>query len=130
MLFPVVREDEQSTVELLRRRIGASRRIRRVTVAVNNFSDSAVFDLRAAVPRLNNKLVARFHITEDYELDMSRFGQWHDLEHSGHVSAEQAFISLDRKFRSDLREVLVGMIRARVPARVDRHRIAALDGSD
>jgi len=70
LLVPIRGEDQERAVKLFGFRIDASRRIRRITVPVDNFRDFPVLDARGAVPGLHDKFVACLDVAENDQIAM------------------------------------------------------------
>ena len=136
LLVPIVGKHQQGAVELFLLRIFLERRIGGIRIAEHHLGHLAVVDARRAVPRLHDELVVRLHVAENQHVDVRLAVDRENLVDRRHPSAQQAFPALAqcwrdrRRRRLQLRKILVGMVRARVAAGVDRGGVEALLGAD
>src|ERR1039457_2724508 len=113
LFFPVFCKEQQSAIELFRLRVLPRGRISGIAITVEHFRDLSVFNLRRAVPRLNDKAVVRGDIAKGECFDVESWWKWHDFANRRHPATQQTIESLGDSLATNFRNVLVGVIGAR-----------------
>ena len=82
------------------------------------------------MPGLHNEAVFRQHIAKDNDLVVRTVIARQNLAYRGHPAADEAFKALVGALLREFLEVLDRMIRSRIAAGINRHRVAALARTD